>query len=90
MKLKTGIFIVLLVVLVACAGYINSKVDAYGYDTNFILETVFGDQGSLDGTEIRLLDDITNTCFWDSRVKFVDGRLITETSTEPQEDYIPH
>ena len=88
MKVKTVIFIILLLILLAGTVYINDKVSAYGYDTDFELESIYGDQGLLDGAEIRLQDVLSNTCFWDSHIRFEDGKLISETSTEPEEGYI--
>ena len=88
MKFKTVIFIILLLVLVAGTVFINDKIDTYGYDTNFDLEPIYGDQGLLDGAEIRLQNVISNTCFWDSRIRFDNGKIISETSTEPEESYI--
>lgn len=88
MKIKTVIFIILLLVLVAGTVYINDKIGTYGYDTNFDLESIYGDQGLLDGAEIRLVNDISNTCLWDSHIRFDNGKLISETSTEPEEGYI--
>ncbi len=89
MKVKTVIFIILLLVLVAGTVYINDKVSAYGYDTDFDLESIYGDQGLLDGAEIRLQNVLSNTCFWDSHIRFEDGKPVTETSVEPEEDDAP-
>ena len=87
MKLKTFIFVILLLFFVAGAVYLNNIIDTYGYDTNFTMEPIYGDQGVLDGAEIRLQSVIFNTCFWDSHIRFEDGKLVAETSIEPEEDY---
>ena len=89
MKIKAGVFIILLIILICGAVYANSEVSAIDNGLSHNLETIYGDEDVLDGLQVGLKYLTPKNLTFSSELSFRKGGTFEEstiTSTTKTED----
>ena len=89
MKIKAGVFIILLILMLCAAVYANAEVSAVDHGLTHSLETLYGDEDTLDGLQVGLKYLTANDLTFKSELNFHKGGNIEEktiTETTRRED----
>ena len=80
MKIKAGIFMLILLIFIGGAVYVNHEVKNLDPGLKHDLYTIYGDEKELDDIEISLRYK-TDTIVWDGDLEFSNGELTENVST---------
>ncbi len=87
MKVKAGVFTILLILLISIAIFANIEVSGMDNGLSHSLETLYGNENVLDGLKIGLYYDAPGGLLFRSDLIFSkDGSFKEKTKTSPSED----
>ncbi len=82
-KIRSGIVILMMVILVAAAFVVQDRVSAEDKGLSHGLDTIYGDPECLDGLKAELTYETADTTLWTSELRFEAGGMKEFTNVRP-------
>ena len=82
-KIRSGIVILMMVILVAAAFVVQDRVSAEDKGLTHNLDTIYGDPECLNGLKAELSYETADTTLWTSELRFEAGEMKESTDARP-------